>query len=114
MIGFIGVGFNGDEFEVNTDDGAMLGFDNEYVDNANMYMLLFGFLLLMQMYLFKGVGFCNVNGGDDVAIVYYEYTYGFSNRFVKDASGVGALNLVQVGAMGEVWSDWYVMDFFVD
>ena len=33
--------------------------------------------------------FRDMNGGDDAAIVYHEYTHGLSNRLVTDADGVG-------------------------
>ena len=60
------------------------------------------------MYLFaRPDAFRDVNGGDDAAIVYHEYTHGLSNRLVTDADGAGALNSPQAGAMGEAWSDWY-------
>ncbi len=58
--------------------------------------------------------FRDVNGGDDAAIVYHEYTHGLSNRLITDATGAGALNAAQAGAMGEGWSDWYAKDFLVD
>ena len=44
----------------------------------------------MQMYLSGGrraSRFRDVNGGDDAAIVYHEYTHGLSNRLVTDADG---------------------------
>ena len=68
---------------------------------------------VMQMYLWRPPGHRTVNGGDDAAIVYHEYTHGLSNRLVTDAGGRGALNSPQAGAMGEGWSDWYAKDFLV-
>jgi hypothetical protein len=68
----------------------------------------------MQMYLWgRNSKLRDVNGGDDAAILYHEYTHGLSNRLVKDADGAGALNSAQAGAMGEGWSDWYAKDFLV-
>ena len=59
--------------------------------------------------------FRDVNGGDDAAIVYHEYTHGLSSRLVTVApGGEQALNAPQAGAMGEGWSDWYAKDFLVD
>src|SRR3954452_25168368 len=69
----------------------------------------------MAMFLFRvNSGFRDVNGGDDAAIVYHEYTHGLSNRLITDPSGEGALSGDQSGAMGEAWSDWYAKDFIVD
>ncbi len=68
---------------------------------------------IMQMYLWRPSDYRTVNGGDDAAIVYHEYTHGLSNRLVTDAGGAGALNSPQAGAMGEGWSDWYAQDFIV-
>ena len=59
--------------------------------------------------------FRDVNGGDDAAILYHEYTHGLSNRLVTSTpSGAQALNAPQAGAMGEGWSDFYAKDFLVD
>jgi hypothetical protein len=113
-----------DRVLVETDDGAATGADgnpdDEHIDNANMATLADGQSPVMQMYLFERVDdppgapvespFRDVNGGDDAAIVYHEYTHGLSNRLVVDADGVGALNTAQAGAMGEAWSDWYAKD----
>ena len=55
----------------------------------------------------------DVNGGDDAAVVYHEYTHGLSNRLITYADGWGALDAFQSAAMGEGWSDWYAMDYLV-
>jgi extracellular elastinolytic metalloproteinase len=113
-----------DRLNVETDDGANGpgGLpDANHQDNANMATPPDGQSPRMQMYLFlrdatpiPGGGvrspFRDVNGGDDAAIVYHEYTHGLSNRLVTDADGAGALNSAQSGAMGEAWSDWYAKD----
>ena len=115
-----------DRVLVETDDGASTlapGFpDDNHVDNANMATLPDGQSPRMQMFLFLNdptVGpdgfivspFRDVNGGDDAAVVYHEYTHGLSNRLITDADGAGALDAPQSGAMGEAWSDWYAKDF---
>ena len=109
-----------DRVEVNADDGAATAADGGpdfiHVDNANMATPPDGEPPLMQMYLFEplldfGAPFRVMNGSDDAAIVYHEYTHGLSNRLVVDDEGIGALNGFQSGAMGEAWSDWYAKDF---
>ncbi|WP_156027995.1 M36 family metallopeptidase [Candidatus Solirubrobacter pratensis] len=107
--------FEGDDkLEINTDDGAN-SLDLAHLDNANMATPPDGSSPRMQMYLFRnGAGYRQVNGGDDAAIVYHEYTHGLSGRLVTDAGGSAALNSAQAGAMGEAWSDWYAMDYLVD
>lgn len=110
-------GATDDPVVVNTDDGAATGGagpDADHVNNANMSTPPDGSAPLMQMYLFRngsGSPFRDVNGGDSAEIVYHEYTHGLSNRLVINASGAGALNSPQSGAMGEAWSDWYAMDY---
>lgn len=107
-------------------DGAAVGGgflgdnmpDELHLNNANMLTLPDGQRPTMQMYLFTSstADFAtdptpDVNGGDDAAIVYHEYTHGLSNRLVTYASGVGALDAHQSGSMGEAWSDWYALDY---
>jgi hypothetical protein len=73
-------------------------------------------MYLFEPYEVPGVidaPFSDVHGGDDADVVYHEYTHGLSNRLITDASGAGALNDAQPGAMGEAWSDWYAMDFLI-
>jgi len=109
-----------DALDVQTDDGADInaGFpDLLHIDNANMVTPPDGQRPRMQMYLFVNAGaqspFRDVNGGDDAAVVYHEYTHGMSNRLIKDATGAGALDLAQPAAMGEAWSDWYAKDLVI-
>jgi hypothetical protein len=109
-----------DALDVQTDDGANLnaGFpDLLHIDNANMVTPPDGQRPRMQMYLFVNAGaqspFRDVNGADDAAVVYHEYTHGLSNRLITDATGAGALDLAQPAAMGEAWSDWYAKDLVV-
>jgi extracellular elastinolytic metalloproteinase len=72
----------------------------------------------MQMFLFSdfacngpcGLDITDVNGGDDAAVLYHEFTHGLSNRLV-DPFGIGGLQTDQGGAMGEAWSDVYAMDY---
>jgi extracellular elastinolytic metalloproteinase len=113
----------GDRVLVNTDDGANTGTgarsgkpDANHVDNAFMATPPNGQSPIMAMFLFFNNGdFRDVNGGDDAAIVYHEFTHGLSNRLITVApGGDGALNQEQAGAMGEGWSDWYAKDFLVD
>jgi Zn-dependent metalloprotease len=107
----------GDKLDLNTDDGASTGPDADHRNNANMYTPPPGSTPRMQMYLFQTSGtqnrLRNVDGGDDAAILYHEYTHGLSNRLVVDGTGAGALNGAESGAMGEAWSDWYAMDYLV-
>ncbi len=89
-----------------------------HLDNANFATLEDGTPGSMQMYLFGGPSepgfgadpFFSVSGSDDAGIVYHEYSHGLSNRLVTDEGGLGALDSVQSGAMGEAWSDWYAFD----
>lgn len=108
----------GDRVWINALDGAATGPDNDHLDNANMATPPAGQNPWMQMYLFSDAtaasyppGFRNVDGGDDAAVVYHEYTHGLSNRLITNADGTGALNSIQAGAMGEGLSDFYAMDF---
>ena len=106
-----------------TDDGADTdgsgGPDNAHIDNANMTTLPDGQSPTMQMYLFENsdspdtLDPRSMNGGDDSAVVWHEYTHGLSNRLVTNADGSGALSTAHAGAMGEAWSDWYASDFQV-
>jgi len=106
------------KLQVDTDDGAATSSglpDADHVDNANMYTAPIGQPPRMQMYLFShSHGYREVNGGDDAAIVFHEYTHGLSGRLVTDALGIDALDDAQSGALSEAWSDWYAEDFLVD
>jgi Zn-dependent metalloprotease len=114
---------NSDKVMLHTDDGANIQ-DVRHIDNANMATPPRGINPRMQMYLFafdqsdfdnlRRPVFREINGGDDAAIVYHEYTHGLSNRLITDASHAGALNTAQAGAMGEAWSDWYALDYLID
>jgi hypothetical protein len=111
---------NGDRLLVNTDDGAATassgGPDSDHVDNAYMDTTPDGTSPTMAMFLFLNNGdFRDVNGGDDAAVVYHEYTHGLSGRLitVSPSGGEEALNSDQSAAMGEGWSDWYAKDFLV-
>ena len=110
-----------DRLLVNTDDGANGPGGNpngSHRNNAYMDTPPDGTSPTMAMFLFfKGTNspFRDVNGGDDAAIVYHEYTHGLSSRLVtvSPSGGEQALNGAQAGAMGEGWSDWYAKDFLV-
>jgi extracellular elastinolytic metalloproteinase len=108
---------NGDRILVNTDDGAATGPDSNHRDNAYMDTPPDGESPTMAMFLFfKGSSspFRDVNGGDDAAVVYHEYTHGLSSRLVTvSPHGEQALNGAQSGGMGEGWSDWYAKDFLI-
>ena len=117
-IGFDGASgaFEGaDRVTVETDDGAT-GLDTLHVDNANMETPPDGQAPRMQMYLFFNNGdFRDINGGDDAAIVYHEYTHGLSSRLITFGDGSEALGLTaQPAAMGEAWSDFYAKDFLAN
>jgi extracellular elastinolytic metalloproteinase len=122
---------NGDKVIAHAEDGADTGVSGQFlglhmpdvfhVNNANMFTPPDGQSPTMQMYLFTSTtgSFAtdptpDTNGGDDASVVYHEYTHGLSNRLITYASGWGALDSFQSGAMGEAWSDWYAMDFLVD
>jgi PKD repeat protein len=101
-----------------TDPGELETPEDRHTDNANMFTPPSG-SPTMQLYLFYFDGgnspFRDVNGGDDAAIVYHEYTHGLSDRLVtRAANSLIALGSAQGGAMGEGWSDWYAKDFLVD
>ncbi len=113
--------FQGDDpVLVNADDGAASGSDSgpdtNHLDNANMTTRPVGQPAKMQMYLFAfdpDVPFRDINGGDDAAVVYHEYTHGLSGRLITNADGTEAVGSPEAGAMGEAWSDWYAEDFLV-
>jgi extracellular elastinolytic metalloproteinase len=112
-------GFEGtDRVTVEADDGAVGPSgrpDANHRDNANMETFPDGTPPRMQMYLFFNNGdFRDINGGDDAAIVYHEYTHGLSNRLITLSNGVGALDDAQPGAMGEAWSDFYAKDLLAN
>ena len=72
----------------------------------------------MQNYLFafsppgNFFNFRNINGDDDAATVYHEYTHGLSATvWSPTTTAPGALSTPHAGAMGEAWSDWYALDF---
>jgi extracellular elastinolytic metalloproteinase len=117
------LGGDDDPVIVNTNDGAdtedpdEAGVfpDPDHVNNANMSTPPDGESPLMQMYLFRydetsNFPFRNINGGDDAATVWHEYTHGLSNRLVVHDDGSGATASPHAGAMGEAWSDWYALD----
>jgi extracellular elastinolytic metalloproteinase len=118
---FEGDGPGGDRLVAQVDDGADTDPDFPGVpacnrlNNANMTTLPDDHSPKMQMYLFSSVcgddGVNDVNGADDAAIVYHEYTHGLSGRLVVGADGYEELGGPQSGAMGEAWSDWYAMDY---
>jgi extracellular elastinolytic metalloproteinase len=129
-IGFTGVSgaFEGDDpLDLNALDGATTGTgtraggpDSDHLDYANMATPPDGWSPRMQMYLFAyrpsgapPAAFRDINGGDDAAIVYHEYTHGLTSRLVTYDDGTEALNSPHAGAMGEGWSDWYAQDFLV-
>ncbi|MDX6732206.1 MAG: extracellular elastinolytic metalloproteinase [Baekduia sp.] len=125
-IGFTAASGNfegADALQLNALDGAQKGAgggpDADHINNANMATPPDGLSPKMQMYLFahtaatSGANFRDVNGGDDAAVLYHEYTHGLSSRLVTNDDGSQALNSAQSGAMGEGWSDWYAQDYLV-
>ncbi len=103
------------------DDGSMTNGsfpDCSHVNNAGMTVNPDGIPGKLETYLWTSAcpgasGIYDVNGADDPYVVFHEYTHGLSLRLVTDDRGVGALNDVQPGAMGEAWSDWYAEDYLV-
>src|SRR3954451_2322880 len=82
---------NGDRVLVNTDDGAATGSgggpDSNHRDNAYTDTPPDGTSPTMAMFLFfNGTNspFRDINGGDDAAIIYHEYTHGLSSRLVTN------------------------------
>jgi extracellular elastinolytic metalloproteinase len=112
-----------DPLNLNALDGAATAGgapDADHIDNANMATPPDGQSPKMQMYLFAhstspsaSQNFRDVNGGDDAAVVYHEYTHGLSSRLITNDDGSQALNSPQSAAMSEGWSDWYAQDFLV-
>jgi extracellular elastinolytic metalloproteinase len=112
-----------DPLDLNALDGAATAGgvpDINHINNANMATPPDGQSPRMQMYLFARSSspsatqnFRDINGGDDAAVLYHEYTHGLSSRLVTNDDGTQALNSPQAGAMGEAWSDWYAQDFLV-
>jgi len=121
--GFTGASGNfqgADPVSLNALDGAGSagdgGPDGDHLDNANMLTPADGQAPRMQMYLFSrptGSPLRDINGGDDAAVLYHEYTHGLSSRLVTNDDGTQALNSPHSGAMGEAWSDWYAQDLLV-
>lgn len=97
-------------------DTSVPGFPKEkYLNNANMFTPPDGSPAKMQLYLFSNYfakqTVNDVNGADDAAIVYHEYTHGLSDRLVCcDAGGTNVLSGAQGNALAEGWSDWYALD----
>ena len=125
LVNSSGQGLGGDPVKDEPLDGANTAAglpDGDHIDNANMNTPPDGISPRMQMYLFHEPGtaypsedpFIATSGADEADIVFHEYTHGLSNRLVVDASGIGALNSAQSGAMGEAWSDWYAFDLLVN
>jgi hypothetical protein len=113
--------FEGDDpLSLNALDGAASGPDGgpdaNHINNANMVTRADGESPRMQMYLWANgprAPFRDINGGDDAAVLYHEYTHGLSSRLVTNGDGTQALNTPHAGAMGEGWSDWYAEDLLV-
>ncbi len=102
-------------------DGLPDGFpDADHQNNASMTTLRDGVPGRMQLFLFSalpgGVGQVrDVNGADDAAVVYHEYTHGLSDRLIGfDAGGLPRLGGAQGDALSEGWSDWYALDLLED
>src|SRR3954451_11611158 len=70
----------------------------------------------MEMYLFGVTArFRKVNGGDDAAILFHEYTHGLTDRLVGfDADGGYLLTFPQGDAMAEGFSDFYAKSYIVE
>jgi extracellular elastinolytic metalloproteinase len=115
-----------DALHVQILDGASVNGgrpDLDHLNNAFMVPEPDGTAPQMSLFLFAEPGSApepgvntainDVNGGDDAAIVYHEYTHGMTNRLVCcDSGGVGLIGLTgQSGALDEAWADWYAIDF---
>jgi Fungalysin metallopeptidase (M36) len=109
------IGFTDRSFE-GLDPLVLRASDGGGVNNANMATPPDGQSPTMRMYLWSADGDGlqrDVNGGDDAAILWHEYTHGLSDRLVTTADGSQALNEPQAGSMAEGWSDFYAKDFIV-
>ena len=105
-----------DRVNVNVNDGASTGPDDNHAANANMAVPPDGTSPRMQMYLWRtrnGFQYRAMNGADDARTVYHEYTHGLSARLITSSNGFAAVSSVQAAAMGEAWSDWYALDYLV-
>jgi hypothetical protein len=96
-----------DQLIIETSDGAG-------TNNAEMATPRPGGSPRMQMYLWGGGPFRNVNGGDDASILWHEYAHGLTERSITDSSGLGALWEPQGYSMGEGWSDFFAKDLLVE
>lgn len=101
-----------------TPDGTPDGYpDKDHTNNANMTTLPDGTPSRLQLYLFSNLPLGtttqvrDVNGADDAAIVYHEYTHAMTDRLICcDSGGFSTLTGAQGNALSEGWSDWYALD----
>lgn len=90
--------------------------DAAHTNDANMTTLPDGRPARMQLYLFSNLPasanppIYDVNGADDAAVVYHEYTHGMTDRLIGFSGSERLLAGVQGDAMSEAWSDWYALD----
>jgi hypothetical protein len=103
-------------------DGTPDGFpDPDHTNNGSMTTLPDGTPSRLQLYLFSNLPLTgntqvrDVNGADDAAIIYHEYTHGLSERLVCcDSGGFSTITGPQGDALSEGWSDWYALDLLDD
>ncbi len=111
-------GTDGDPVRVGTLVGAAndggLPWPNT-LNNARMSVFPDGDPPHMLLYLFGGEdgSFPAIDGNsaEHAAIVYHEYGHGLLGRLVTDSAGIGAMNLIQAGALNEGLSDFYALDY---
>jgi extracellular elastinolytic metalloproteinase len=107
-----------DQLELRTDDGAN-NFASHH-DNASMETFRDGTPSIMRMYLWGlDDGQRAVNGGDDAAILFHEYTHELDNRLVVDSDGDSTLGgsnglAPQGGALDEGTADFMAKSFLAD
>src|SRR4051812_14227565 len=101
---------SGDQLQLRSDDGAST-LDLHH-DNASMETHPPGHPSIMRMYLWGiDLGLRAIDGADDAAILFHEYTHELDNREVADADGVSTLDDDQAGALDEGLADWFAKSF---
>ncbi|HKX27020.1 MAG TPA: M36 family metallopeptidase [Blastocatellia bacterium] len=95
-----------DSVRAEAQDGA--GFNN-----ANFATPPDGSRPRMQMFLYNQTAIRR-SASEDGDVVVHEYGHGVSNRLVGGPSNIGCLQGTQSEAMGEGWSDYLSVTFFLD
>jgi hypothetical protein len=109
-----------DQIQAQIDDGANdknAGLpDDLHRNNAKMYTPKDGQAPFLQMYLWgdrRGLT-PSMNGAEDASVVFHEYTHGFNNRAVVDATGWSRLYSRQSTALDEGVADFFALDLLAE